>query len=182
MSRLVEILNDVTIESNCNREWLVESRDISPLEALANSVDNSAEEYFGTADSQWLFDCRRHNVMFPMGTTCPHTYETYSLGESVVLDDQLAARLVRLGQAAYPRENLPERETGDQANLDRANIMLEQMGLPLLDHETYSVINATTKSGRGTSKHYAKPTDTRLAGELGLSPSDVAEMRKLSGK
>ncbi len=183
MPRLVEITNDVTIESHCNKEWLVSTRDISPLESLARADTHSAADFMGTVSEQWLFDCRRHKVSFPMGSTCPKTYENYSAGESVVLEDDLANRLVRMGQAAFPtsRER-PKMETGEQANLDRANTMLEGMGLPALDAETFSVINAKTKASRGTSRHYAKPTDSRLAGALGLSPSDIAEMRKLSGK
>ena len=180
MGRIVEILNDVTVETNCNRTWSVVSEEWSPLEALAHAADEDRERCeFSPDDGQygyWMFECEMHKETFRMGGTCPQAYETFSIGESVVIDDQVADRLVRAGQAAYPTHK-PKLEESVQATLDRANILMDQMGLPHMDEEAIKAIGARTKK---VSRHYAKPKDTQLAGELGMSPSDIAEMRKLS--
>jgi hypothetical protein len=119
-----------------------------------------------------------HGTVFPMGQNCPQAYQSFAAGESVVVEsNQVAERLVRTGQAAYPTHKVKVEESV-QATLDRTNMLMDSMGLPHMDAES---MNAISKSiNRGVSRHYAKPTDTRLAGDLGLSPSDIAEMRKLA--
>jgi len=53
---------------------------------------------------------------------------------------------------------------------------MDEEGLPHLNADSLRSISLQGKKGK---RHYARPRDSRLAGELGIDPSDIADMRKL---
>ena len=85
--------------------------------------------------------------------------------------------LVKNGYAEYPQFKAAPDETV-QATLDRANTLMDSMGLPHLDQESFSAITESKTVHKKLSRHYAKPADKRLARDIGLSPDDFADMKQ----
>jgi len=180
MDVVINILEDVAYHTGCNNSWFVTARELSPIEALASASEDPSE--FSPEGESWSFECRTHNTRFMMGKDCPESVAHLKAGESVPLPKKIAEQLIRLGQAAFPtHKHLTEDDV--QSTLDRSNALMDSLGLPHMDAEGIKAITrANKKSGYGISRHYAKPGDGQLAGELGVSPEDIAEMRKFSKK
>ncbi|RLC75199.1 MAG: hypothetical protein DRJ03_30635 [Chloroflexi bacterium] len=150
--RLVHLTADYVINTGCDKQW-----------AMAESADG------------WCFRCRVHNTLFRPNGACPSLVEVCSTGTSLALPVRIAETLVERGQATYPTHQ-PVVEDSLQETLDRANALMDEEGLPHLNADSLRSISLQGKKGK---RHYARPRDSRLAGELGIDPSDIADMRKL---
>jgi len=157
---LIRIIEDVLLEDGCTNTW-----QFVPCES---SAGQAVPFYF----------CAKHEALVPLIGPCPLSEFWARKGETVSVPSKVAQRLVESELAEYPT-HAPEPDQGVQATVDRVNALMETEGLPHMDAEAMGVWKI-----EGRRKPYqrpAKPRDTRLANDLGLDPSDIADMRKLAG-
>lgn len=170
--RIIRVLIDYAPGAKCMQHWSMSEQSVSPLMMLADAAN--AEKTL--ADNMWVYHCREHETWFPVHRECPANDITLRAGETVSVDSKMAQRLVEMNVAVYPTHDTQEEQPTDYVG--KINALLEAEGLPQLDNEAARVITA---DNRKISKHYrSKPEDSGLARELGIDPSDIAEMRKLS--
>lgn len=151
----IRIVEDVVLEDGCTNTW----------DFHVNQ--NVIPSYY----------CRKHHVEVPLQGPCPKSEFWARKGETVSVPSKIARRLVESDLAEYPTHT-PEPDQGVQATVSRINALLEAEGLPLTNAEAMGILQV-----EGRREHYqrpAKPRDRRLASDLGLSPDDIAEMRRAS--
>jgi len=131
---------------------------------------------------QWRQRCCLHDVAFQLGTDCPSKPAPMLAGEELWLEGPIADRLVQEGRAVYPQLE-PAQDESIPATLARANQVFEAMGLPAMErdaYKTYQAVPRIASSGGSGGGHYYGAREQRLAADLGLSPADVAAMRKVA--
>jgi len=157
---LIRIIEDVILEDGCTNSWRY-----NPL---------------GEGDGVMpCYRCDKHQVNVPIQGPCPKSEFWARVGETVTVPSKVARRLVQSELAEYPTHS-PEPDQGVQESVDRVNALMDAQGLP---HMSAEAMNVWKIEGRQDNpyKRPAKPSDRRLAGDLGLDADDIAEMRKLSG-
>lgn len=158
--RVVRLQRDTTVDSRCHVNWRV-------------------------SNARPTFICEIHQTEFYVGRACPKATQLLREGEEVSLPVRLANRLVSMGAAVTP---VPPRvlDERDQGQLDRMNAVMEREGLEPFNASVLDAIRAPSRGARSSGDPYglkrtARPKDRRLAQHTGLSPVDIAEMRKLAG-
>jgi len=172
--RIVRFVKDADLvyTDKCEGKWIVteESR-VTPLMKLANYDA-------GVESDGYFYRCPTHNTLFSvMGGECPGRRDSANdlkvkAGEEATVSAEAAEWLVQNEWAVYPT-HIAE---SVQGTIDRTNALMDSMGLPQLDAEAMRTVGIEGKRGR---KHYARPSENRLASDLGLSADDIADMRKL---
>ena len=152
---LIRIIEDVVLEDGCTHAW--------------EFVSEGALPYYR---------CHRHGVAVPLSGPCPQSEFWARRGETVSVPSKVARRLVESELAEYPTHS-PEPDQAVDATLDRVNALMEAQGLPHMDAEAMGVWKIEGR--QNPYQRPAKPRDRKLAGDLGLDPSDIADMRKLAG-
>ena len=153
--RLVRFVEDIVLEDGCTQHWNFEGGD----------------------KSGWYYCCTKHGFQFNLNEPCPGSILAAKAGEQMYLPQKVANRFVSAGQAVYPTHK-PVVDEGVQATVNRVNTLMDSMGLSHLDAEAVRTMGVQGQKGGG---HYAKPRDSRLARDLGIDPTDIADMRKLAG-
>lgn len=153
---LIRIVEDVVLEDGCTNAWQYDSR--------------------GTGMPSYY--CTKHQTSVPLSGPCPLSEFWARKGETVTVPSKVARRLVESELAEYPTHT-PEVDQGVQATVDRVNSLLEAEGLPLTSLEAMGVLEVQGR--QNPYQRPAKPSDRRLAGDLGIDAGDIAEMRKLAG-
>lgn len=153
---IIRIIEDVVLEDGCTQTWEFISEGAMPF-------------YF----------CRKHEQRVPLSGPCPRSEFWARVGETVTVPTQVARRLVESELAEFPT-HAPVAKDGVQATVDRVNMLMQDQGLPMLDAEAMGVLRV---EGRRQNPYQrpVRPSDQRLAGDLGLGADDIAEMRKLAG-
>jgi len=151
---LIRITQDVVLEDGCTNAWSFVAEGGLPF-------------YF----------CHKHEEKVSLQGPCPGSEFWAKEGETVTVPSKVARRLVESELADYPTHT-PEPDQGVQAAVDRVNDLLEAQGLPLTDAEAMGVLQVEGR--REHYQHPAKPTDRRLANDLGIDADDIADMRRLS--
>lgn len=152
---LIRIIEDVVLEDGCTSSWQF-------------VADGGLPFYL----------CEKHQAKVPLSGPCPNSEFWARKGETVSVPSQVARRLVESELAEYPT-HAPTPGQGVQETVDRVNALMEAEGLPHMDAESMGVWKIEGR--RNPYQRPAKPRDQRLANDLGLDPSDIADMRKLAG-
>lgn len=152
---LIRIIEDVILEDGCTNTWEFVCEDTLPF-----------------------YRCHKHKTNVPLEGPCPRSEFWARTGETVSVPTKVARRLVESELAEYPT-HAPEVDQGVQATVDRVNALLEAEGLPLTSLEAMGVLEVQGR--QNPYQRPARPSDRRLANDLGLDPADIAEMRKAAG-
>ena len=152
---LIRIIEDVVLEDGCTNAW----------DFIAES---GLPSYF----------CRKHQTAVPLSGPCPRSEFWARKGETVSVPSKVARRLVETELAEYPT-HAPQVDEGVQATVDRVNALMDEQGLPHMDAASLGVWKIEGR--RNPYQRPARPSDRRLANDLGLDAGDIAAMRKAAG-
>jgi len=154
---LIRIIEDVILEDGCSNTWDF------------NVAGAAIPTYY----------CRKHRVEVPLSGPCSKSEFWARKGETVSVPSKVAHRLVQSELAEFPTHS-PEPDQGVQESVDRVNTLMDAQGLP---HMTAEAMNVWKIEGKQQNPYQrpARPSDRRLAGDLGLDPDDIAAMRKAAG-
>lgn len=156
---LIRIIEDVILEDGCTNSW-----HYNPL---------------GEGDQTMpCYRCFKHNVNVPLQGPCPKSEFWARKGESITVPSKVARRLVESELAEFPT-HAPEIEEGVQETLGRVNALMDEHGLPPMTAEGMGVWKIEGRQNP-YQKRAGRPSDRRLASDLGLDPADIAAMRKAS--
>jgi hypothetical protein len=153
---IIRIIEDVRLEDGCTQTWEFISEGALPF-------------YF----------CRKHQKRVPLSGPCPLSEFWARAGETVTVPAQVARRLVESELAEFPT-HAPAKDEAVDSTLERVNALMKEQGLPPTDASALGVWKIQGRQ-ENPYKRPAKPSDQRLAGDLGLSAEDIAEMRKAAG-
>jgi hypothetical protein len=154
---LIRIVEDVILEDACTNSWRY------------NPLEESIPNYW----------CAKHSVAVPLSGPCPKSEIFARVGETITVPSKVARRLVEADLAEFPT-HAPEQDQAVTETLSRVNALMEAQGLPGMTAEGMSVWKVDGKQ-ENPYKRPAKPSDRRLANDLGLDPADIAAMRKAAG-
>jgi hypothetical protein len=152
---IIRIVEDVLLEDGCTNTW-----------------------EFIAEDSIPFYICHKHKQRVPLQGPCPLSEFWARAGEVVTVPTKVARRLVESELAEFPTHTPVASESVD-GTLDRVNALMEEQGLPTTDADALRVWKIGGR--RQAYQRPARPSDQRLAGDLGLDASDIEQMRKLSG-
>ena len=154
---IIRIVEDVILEDGCTSTW----------------------RYIDEGDGVPYYWCEKHKAHVHLTQPCPKSEVWARRGETVTVPSKVAQRLVDSGLAEYPT-HAPEIDEGVRQTVDRVNALMDEQGLPHMTPESMNVWKIEGKQQNPYGRP-AKPSDRRLAGDLGMDATDIAEMRKLAG-